>query len=38
MDQNGERVEYTATNIAHLDRYIASLKPILPACLALASR
>lgn len=26
MDQNGERVEFVATNIAQLDRYIASLE------------
>lgn len=26
MDQNGERVEYTATNMAQLDRYIAELQ------------
>jgi len=26
MDQNGERVEFTATNMAQLDRYIASLE------------
>jgi hypothetical protein len=29
MDQNGERVEYVATNIAALDRYIASLEATL---------
>lgn len=26
MDQNGERVEYTATNMAQLSSYIASLE------------
>jgi hypothetical protein len=26
MDQNGERVEYTTTNLASLNAYIASLK------------
>lgn len=26
MDQNGERVEYTATNMAQLDSYIAGLE------------
>jgi hypothetical protein len=26
MDQNGERVEFTATNMAQLDSYIASLE------------
>jgi hypothetical protein len=26
MDQNGERVEFTTTNMAQLDRYIAELQ------------
>lgn len=26
MDQNGERVEFTQTNMAQLDRYIAELQ------------
>jgi hypothetical protein len=29
MDQNGERVEFVATNIAQLDAYIATLEATL---------
>jgi hypothetical protein len=34
MDQNGERVEYTATNIKQLDAYIASLEAQVTPTLA----
>lgn len=29
MDQNGERVEYTSTNIAMLDKYISQLEGLV---------
>jgi hypothetical protein len=29
MDQNGERVEYTATNLDNLNRYIAELQSLV---------
>jgi hypothetical protein len=33
VDQNGERVEYTATNVAMLDKYIAQLQALVtPNC------
>lgn len=38
MDQNGERVEYTATNIAQLDKYIAELSAELAPSLAALRR
>jgi hypothetical protein len=34
MDQNGERVEYTATNIKALDAYISSLEGQITPTLA----
>jgi hypothetical protein len=38
VDQNGERVEYTATNIARLEAYIAELEALLAGSTALVRR
>lgn len=38
MDQNGERVEFTMTNVAQLDRYIEQLETSLSPARAVARR
>ena len=38
MDQNGERVEFLATNIAQLDKYIRDLEAICNPVAALHNR